>query len=418
MEIYLNGLVLQYHLMREENQKKENWETNFYIFQKEYSEIEEDFIRWNSHRKEYEKLRLFLINLSKTTRKTYMVPFSSKGFIPGTLIHTNEILVLLGENWFVERSSVQAIDIVNRRLEYVKNHLKKLHQQQKDLKIRLDHMMEMNESKIYNDEGLPIVEIREELNEDGSIANSEVLDRLMNPWITQASEELSKKLDASLKIFNEDYCEIFDENKNSEMLANSSQSQIISDTCVPSSSMGIPIQDSIETMINIVDEIDELEAETNVEHRSDNSNDSEETEDEFGRTRGFISPVCVATTPSKTSGCGKKVAFSESTKFSEGDCVDMQDKHSSTEHRKKTDFLIKDVIERPSIESTEQVLNDLSSSLHRREIATEYYRLKQKLHAENDNLDHSNFKQVYNKDQNTSKKKMSLFKASFMEKNI
>ena len=37
--------------------------------------------------------------------------------MPGHLIHTNEILVLLGENYFVERSAVQAREIVARRLD-------------------------------------------------------------------------------------------------------------------------------------------------------------------------------------------------------------------------------------------------------------------------------------------------------------
>ena len=45
-----------------------------------------------------------------------MVPINSMGFMPGRLIHTNEIMVLLGENWFAERSSKQAAEIVSRRI--------------------------------------------------------------------------------------------------------------------------------------------------------------------------------------------------------------------------------------------------------------------------------------------------------------
>ena len=36
--------------------------------------------------------------------------------MPGQLVHTNEILVLLGDNWFVDRSASQASDIVSRRI--------------------------------------------------------------------------------------------------------------------------------------------------------------------------------------------------------------------------------------------------------------------------------------------------------------
>jgi len=40
-------------------------------------------------------------------------------FMPGKLVHTNEILVLLGDNWFVERSAKQAAGIVTRRLKSI-----------------------------------------------------------------------------------------------------------------------------------------------------------------------------------------------------------------------------------------------------------------------------------------------------------
>ena len=35
--------------------------------------------------------------------------------MPGQLYHTNEILVLLGDNWFAKRSAKQAIEIAERR---------------------------------------------------------------------------------------------------------------------------------------------------------------------------------------------------------------------------------------------------------------------------------------------------------------
>ena len=36
--------------------------------------------------------------------------------MPGQLIHTNEIQVLLGDNWFVDRSAKQAAEIIDRRV--------------------------------------------------------------------------------------------------------------------------------------------------------------------------------------------------------------------------------------------------------------------------------------------------------------
>lgn len=48
------------------------------------------------------------------------VPFGDLAFMPGQLVHTNEILVLLGDNWFVDRSASQAVEIVERRIKGTK----------------------------------------------------------------------------------------------------------------------------------------------------------------------------------------------------------------------------------------------------------------------------------------------------------
>ena len=45
------------------------------------------------------------------------MPIGEVGFFPGKLIHTNEIMVLLGDNWFAERSAKQASGIVDRRIK-------------------------------------------------------------------------------------------------------------------------------------------------------------------------------------------------------------------------------------------------------------------------------------------------------------
>ena len=55
----------------------------------------------------------------------------SKAFMLGQLVHTNEILVLLGDNWFAERSAKQAGQICQRRLIKCKDQLDKLREEKK-----------------------------------------------------------------------------------------------------------------------------------------------------------------------------------------------------------------------------------------------------------------------------------------------
>ena len=43
------------------------------------------------------------------------VPFGKFAYMPGQIYDTNEIMVLLGDNWFVKRSVKQALEIAERR---------------------------------------------------------------------------------------------------------------------------------------------------------------------------------------------------------------------------------------------------------------------------------------------------------------
>lgn len=43
------------------------------------------------------------------------MPFGSLAFMPGKLVHTNELMVLLGENWFTKCSAKQAQTLVEHR---------------------------------------------------------------------------------------------------------------------------------------------------------------------------------------------------------------------------------------------------------------------------------------------------------------
>jgi unconventional prefoldin RPB5 interactor 1 len=62
--------------------------------------------------------------------------------MPGKLINTNEILVLLGDNWFVERSAKQACGIIDRRIIGIDDFLEKLNKE----KTALNEAIEWTEN--------------------------------------------------------------------------------------------------------------------------------------------------------------------------------------------------------------------------------------------------------------------------------
>ena len=74
--------------------------------------------QFKKFKSDYEILAQHLTTLPHRLEYPMMIPFGKKAFIPGKLVRTNELLVLLGENWFVECSAKYACEIVKRRIEH------------------------------------------------------------------------------------------------------------------------------------------------------------------------------------------------------------------------------------------------------------------------------------------------------------
>lgn len=70
------------------------------------------------------------------TRHSIMVPLGPMAFMPGELVHTNELMVLLGDNYFVERSGAQAAEIMQRRIDVIEDIIQRTEKKIKDLEAR------------------------------------------------------------------------------------------------------------------------------------------------------------------------------------------------------------------------------------------------------------------------------------------
>ncbi|GES80101.1 unconventional prefoldin RPB5 interactor 1 [Rhizophagus clarus] len=126
---------------------------------------------WKNYERDYKSLKDTLSELDYETEHKVMVPIGKLAFMPGKLIHTNEILAMLGDNWFVERSTKQAIGIVERRIEMVNKTINDLevqlvnHRTKIGLTSNILDLASSQEAKL-NEEGLPFVDIMEEYNSD------------------------------------------------------------------------------------------------------------------------------------------------------------------------------------------------------------------------------------------------------------
>ncbi|KAI8607646.1 Prefoldin subunit-domain-containing protein [Chytriomyces sp. MP71] len=90
------------------------------------------------HETSYKQLAALLKDAPATVRRQHFVPIGRKAFMRGHLIHTNEVLVSLGSNYFAEMSCLQALDTVKRRSQYASDNTRAKKEELEQLKTRLN----------------------------------------------------------------------------------------------------------------------------------------------------------------------------------------------------------------------------------------------------------------------------------------
>nr|CAH0105553.1 unnamed protein product [Daphnia galeata] len=127
---------------------------------KEADVVKEKVRKLTKFKEDYEALKTRLETLPDKISYQVMVPFGKLAFLPGTLKHTNEILCLLGDNWFAERSAKQAAQIVARRIKDCDETLQKFYGELKVMDGWCDQTQKLRQELDLN-QGVNIVEIEE-----------------------------------------------------------------------------------------------------------------------------------------------------------------------------------------------------------------------------------------------------------------
>ncbi|EOA36634.1 hypothetical protein CARUB_v10011875mg [Capsella rubella] len=110
-----------------------------------------------------------LINLVKKLpdqlHHNVMVPYGKMAFFPGRLIHTNECLVLLGENYYTDRTSKQTVEFLKRRDKTLQSQIHSLKAEIEDFQTEASFF-----TTTASEAAEGLVEIREEYVEEDSSA--------------------------------------------------------------------------------------------------------------------------------------------------------------------------------------------------------------------------------------------------------
>ncbi|KAG0257768.1 uri1, prefoldin-like chaperone [Actinomortierella ambigua] len=276
--------------------------------------IDEEMARWNNYKADYKALKETLQDLPKQTTHNIMVPLGSLAFMPGQLIHTNEVLVMLGDNWFVDRSAHQASEIVDRRVALVQENLDKLIEQQKELREKSGIAPGLLGGQEYNEEGLPIVDIVEPYQSDEEMEVEQESKKVFNPESmptpNKSKEQLAKDA-ALLKRLEE--LEREDEERERRRAAGE---EVTSDEDEDEEEEGQGEEDEDEYEYDSEDDFRPRNLDSDEEYPEAMYDDSEDEEQDMEvDDDDETAAAAAAATASKSSGNKKKkVRFTDDTK--------------------------------------------------------------------------------------------------------
>lgn len=93
----------------------------------------------------------------------------------GSLVTVKEVQELLGKGQ-TKRTANQVIDMITKRVDYVQQNVASIMKQLDSAEKKLVGATVLLEPDLENEEGLPLMDIQEELDEDGNVVSSEVLE--------------------------------------------------------------------------------------------------------------------------------------------------------------------------------------------------------------------------------------------------
>uniref|UniRef100_A0A8D0DUP5 Protein phosphatase 1 regulatory subunit 19 n=1 Tax=Salvator merianae TaxID=96440 RepID=A0A8D0DUP5_SALMN len=129
------------------------------------SSCQEKIQHWRKVENDYEVLQERLSTLPDKLSYDIMVPFGPLAFMPGRLVHTNEITVLLGDNWFAKCSAKEASSLVDHRKKHVRKAVDDLQKVMKNFESRVEFTEDLQK---MSDAAGDFVDIREVTESNGT----------------------------------------------------------------------------------------------------------------------------------------------------------------------------------------------------------------------------------------------------------
>ncbi|KAF3909321.1 hypothetical protein ABW20_dc0109771 [Dactylellina cionopaga] len=128
---------------------------------------------WQVQSAEYEGLKEELLALPKTATRNDMLAIADD--FGGDVITRQEITSFLGDKEGIKRGVIQVAEAVRHRIDYIQGNIDKIEKQLEIGETTLDNVRVIeNSGQVTNEEGLPVMDIREELDDKGTVTKSDV----------------------------------------------------------------------------------------------------------------------------------------------------------------------------------------------------------------------------------------------------
>ncbi|TKA61011.1 hypothetical protein B0A49_10971 [Cryomyces minteri] len=131
------------------------------------AKLQELLRHWQAWDAEYEGLKEELLGFEGQPTTEDMLRIAQT--FGGDLIVEREIKELLGHDKGPRRTGQQVVDVVSRRQDYVLQNITTIQKQLNTAERKLSTAMIVSAPEIRGEDGLPLTEIREELDDDGNI---------------------------------------------------------------------------------------------------------------------------------------------------------------------------------------------------------------------------------------------------------
>lgn len=122
---------------------------------------------WQTWEAEYEGLKEEILSAKPTPNREQLVALARE--YEGDLVNRKEVEELLGSD---TRDAAQVVNLLDRRMDYVEQNVTTLQKQIEVAENKLATASIISTPGVMNEEGLPLTEIMEELDEEGNVISS------------------------------------------------------------------------------------------------------------------------------------------------------------------------------------------------------------------------------------------------------